>query len=147
MDTFCSQVTDFSTSSKENAKTLIWNKFEQNVKVVLIANSVEELLLVALEQGQEKVVSMLIEAGADVNAQGGHYGNALQAASWDGQEKVVSMLIERGADVNAQGGHFGNALQAASWGGREKVVSMLIERGADVNAQGGQYGNALQTAL
>jgi len=34
--------------------------------------------------GHEKVVQMLLDARADVNAQGGRYGNALQAASVDG---------------------------------------------------------------
>ena len=32
--------------------------------------------------GHEKVVQMLLDARADVNAQGGYYGNALQAASY-----------------------------------------------------------------
>jgi len=40
---------------------------------------------------------MLMDAGADVNAQGGHFGNALQAASWGGYEEVVQMLIDAGA--------------------------------------------------
>ena len=73
---------------------------------------------------------MLIEQGVNVNAQGGYYGNALQAASLRGHEKVVTMLIEQRADVNAQGGYYGNALQAASWGGHEKVVTMLSKKGA-----------------
>ena len=96
--------------------------------------------------GLEKVVSMLIERGADVNAQGGYYSNPLQAASFEGHEKVVAMLLQRGADVNAQGGLYSNALQAASWAGHEKVVEILLQRGADVNAQGGNYSNALQAA-
>jgi len=59
------------------------------------------------------VVQMLKDAGANVNAQGGEYGNALQAASMGGHEKVVQMLTDAGANVNAQGGWYGNALQAA----------------------------------
>ncbi|KAF2729999.1 hypothetical protein EJ04DRAFT_446072 [Polyplosphaeria fusca] len=47
---------------------------------------------------------MLLDKGADVNAQGGRYGNALQAASYGGHEAVVKMLLDAGADVNAQGG-------------------------------------------
>jgi hypothetical protein len=82
-----------------------------------------------------------------VNAQGGGYGNALQAASSEGHEEVVQMLLDQGADVNAQGGGYGNALQAASSEGYKKVVQMLLNQGADVNAQGGHYGNALQAAL
>jgi ankyrin repeat protein len=50
-------------------------------------------------EGHKKVVEMLLEKGADVNAQGGDYGNALHAASVEGHEKVVEMLLEKGADV------------------------------------------------
>jgi ankyrin repeat protein len=89
---------------------------------------------------------LLVERGADVNAQGGRYGNALQAASVKGRTDIARLLIERGADVNTQGGRYGNALQAASKGGRAEVVQLLLDKGADVNAQGGHYGNALQAA-
>jgi ankyrin repeat protein len=62
-----------------------------------------------------------------VNAQGGKYGNALQAASFRGNEAIISMLLEKGADVNVQGGECGNSLQAASLWGHEVIVSMLLE--------------------
>jgi ankyrin repeat protein len=42
-----------------------------------------------------------LEKGAAVNAQGGQYGNALQAASLYGDETVVRLLLDKGADVNA----------------------------------------------
>jgi ankyrin repeat domain-containing protein 50 len=42
-------------------------------------------------------VQMLMDAGADVHAQGGRYSNALQAASERGHDKVVQMLIDAGA--------------------------------------------------
>jgi ankyrin repeat protein len=58
-------------------------------------------------------VQLLLGAGAEVNAQGGSYGNALQAASFVGHEGMVRLLLEAGADVHAQGGQYGNALQAA----------------------------------
>ena len=86
--------------------------------------------------GHEKVVKMLVKQGADVNVQGGStagsvirrrreggraagadvnaedgkYGTALQAASFGGHEKVVELLVKQGADVNAQGGSHGTAL-------------------------------------
>jgi ankyrin repeat protein len=40
---------------------------------------------------------LLLDKGADINAQGGRYGNALQAASEGGQEQVVKMLLGAGA--------------------------------------------------
>ncbi len=96
----------------------------------------------ASQFGYVQVVQLLLDWGADVNTQGGRYGNALYAASVGGHEKIVQILIERGADVNAQGGPYGNALHAASTDGHEKIVQILIERGADVNAQKGGYDNA-----
>ncbi|KAM7182918.1 Ankyrin repeat-containing domain protein [Rhypophila sp. PSN 637] len=97
--------------------------------------------------------TFIIPRGADVNAQGGKYGNALQAASERGHEAIVRLLLEKGADVNekgadvnAQGSFYGNALQAASKRGHEVIVRLLLEKGADVNAQGGFYGNALHAA-
>jgi hypothetical protein len=103
-------------------------------------------LYIVAEKGASFMTQMLLDKGADVNAQGGQYGNALQAASVNGRKEVVTLLLEKGADVNAQGGLYGNALQAASANGRKEVVTLLLEKGADVNAQGGLYGNALRAA-
>jgi ankyrin repeat protein len=47
--------------------------------------------------GDEAVVKMLLDKGAEVNAQGGYYGNALQAASSRGHEAVVKVLVAWGA--------------------------------------------------
>jgi ankyrin repeat protein len=44
----------------------------------------------------DSVVTLLLEKGADVNAQGGHYGNALQAACHGGHDSVVTLLLEKG---------------------------------------------------
>jgi ankyrin repeat protein len=80
--------------------------------------------------GLSTITRLLLDAGADVNAQGELFSNALQVALWGGHEQVVKMLLNKGADVNAQGGHFGNALQAASEGGHEQVVKTLLDAGA-----------------
>ncbi|EDU41188.1 vegetative incompatibility protein HET-E-1 [Pyrenophora tritici-repentis Pt-1C-BFP] len=96
--------------------------------------------------GFSTVTRLLLDKGAEVNAQGGGYGNALQAASAGGYEQVVKTLLNAGAEVNAQGGRHGNALQAASAEGHKQVVKTLLDKGAEVNAQGGHYGNALQAA-
>ena len=103
-------------------------------------------LYYASSSGLTTIVELLLGKGADVNAQGGHYGNALQAASSRGYDKTVKLLLDKGADVNAQGGHYGNALQAASAEGHDKIVELLLGKGADVNARGGHYGSALQAA-
>jgi hypothetical protein len=47
-----------------------------------------------------------------INAQGGDYGNALQAASTGGHERVVRLLLDGNADVHVQGSYCGSALRA-----------------------------------
>ena len=81
--------------------------------------------------GHEKIVQMLLDKKADVNAQGGEYGTALAAASEGGHDKIVQMLLDKKADVNAQGGEYGTALAAASEGGHDKIVQMLLNNGAE----------------
>ncbi|KAF1356224.1 ankyrin repeat-containing domain protein, partial [Delphinella strobiligena] len=83
------------------------------------------------------IVQMLLDQGADVNVQGGHYGNALQAAcaTHRANGKTVEMLLDRGADVNAQGGVHGTALCAASRTYSIEAVRILLDRGAEMNAQ------------
>ncbi|KAJ5548418.1 hypothetical protein N7513_005652 [Penicillium frequentans] len=103
-------------------------------------------LQAAVVRGHRSVVEMLIRAGADVNAQGGEYGNALQAAAYHGSSEIVRMLLDAQANVNAQGGEYGNALQAAAYHGSTEIVHVLLDAQANVNAQGGEYGNALQAA-
>jgi hypothetical protein len=43
----------------------------------------------------EQVVKTLLDAGAEVNAQGGYYGNALQAASVGGVEQRLVYLLRQ----------------------------------------------------
>ncbi|KAI9781725.1 MAG: hypothetical protein M1839_005718 [Geoglossum umbratile] len=112
------------------------------------------------------IIQILLDAGADVNAQGGCYGSALQAAAANSNakiyntttvEKVVRTLLAAGADVNAQGGRYGNALQAAAAGAVDyyyhddadapkEIIQALLDAGADINAQGGYHGSALRAA-
>ncbi|KAK6080312.1 hypothetical protein SCUP234_05253 [Seiridium cupressi] len=81
-----------------------------------------------------------------INAKGGYYGTALQAAASGGHKEIVELLLEKGADVNIQGGGYGTALQAAASGGHKEIVELLLEKGAGVNIQGEYYGTALQAA-
>ena len=78
------------------------------------------------------IVKLLLENGAEVNAEGGRYGNALQAASLNGNVVILKLLIENGAEVNRNGGEYGSALHAASSVGNNVIVKLLLENGAEV---------------
>ena len=96
--------------------------------------------------GLVDVVEEFLTEGADVNAQDGYYGSALQAASSRCHYQVVQVLLENGADINAQGGSYGGALHAAVSVPHYRMVQMLLEKGADVNPHVREYNNPLQEA-
>ncbi|EED20961.1 hypothetical protein TSTA_081940 [Talaromyces stipitatus ATCC 10500] len=72
------------------------------------------MLRAAAAAGYPKIVQQLLKNGANINAQGGNYGNALQASAEGGHLEVIQLLLEKGADVNTLGGFCGNAIQAVS---------------------------------
>ncbi|KAJ5406072.1 hypothetical protein N7465_007356 [Penicillium sp. CMV-2018d] len=78
--------------------------------------------------GQEVTVQVLLK-NADVNAQGGRYGNVLLAAAWRGHTKTLKLLLEKGADVNAQGSIYGTALQAAVFVVQKALCESLLPMG------------------
>ncbi|KAK5210764.1 hypothetical protein LTR47_001484 [Exophiala xenobiotica] len=104
----------------------------------------------ASQNGDEKVVQILVDAGADVNAEGEGCFSALHVASEGGYEKIVQILVDKGADVNALTGGkslelYSSPLGVASAGGHEKIVQILVDAGADVNTEG-DYCSALYVA-
>ncbi|KAJ7278310.1 hypothetical protein C8J57DRAFT_1222168 [Mycena rebaudengoi] len=85
----------------------------------------------------ETVVQLLLNQGANVNAQGGQYGTALQAASMEGHEAVVQLFLNQGANVNAQGGHYGTALLVvarfgSAFGGKQACSNAEPEIGKNI---------------
>ena len=103
-------------------------------------------LQAAASHSDESLIMLLLDKGADIDAQSGFYGSALLRACFKGEEKIVNLLIDRGASVNAYGGYYHSPLQAASHMGYETICRILINHGADVNAAGGEYGSALHAA-
>jgi hypothetical protein len=84
------------------------------------------LLRVAAE-GQEAVVQLLLEKGADVESKDDGGRTPLWWAAANGHEAVVKLLLEKGADVESKddddGG--GTPLSLAAANGHEAVVKLL----------------------
>ncbi|PNP57408.1 hypothetical protein THARTR1_02405 [Trichoderma harzianum] len=137
--------------STSMAKLLLQNgaAVDVNLKAGYFGNALQ----VASFYGHMEMMQLLLDHGAEVNAQGGHYGTALNAACARSLSPdaipTVQLLLEHGADVNIGGGEFGSALQtvcARSISEAGTLALILLDHGADVNARGGKYGTALQAA-
>jgi len=77
------------------------------------------------------VVQLLLEKGANINVEGGRFGNALRAASIGNEESIVRLLLNEGADINAQVEIYGDELRVAISRGRESVVQFLLKNASE----------------
>ena len=77
-----------------------------------------------------KVAQLLIDYGADVNAQSVQIGTPLVLAAYEGNYSLVEFLLDNGADVLATCDYFVNAFVAAAHGGDKRVIQLLLSRGA-----------------
>ncbi|KAF3158492.1 hypothetical protein TWF788_004724 [Orbilia oligospora] len=130
-----------SSEQQDRLLTAIW----KHTNGVISQETIDESLYEAVDIEKESTVKLLLEEfGANANATGAEYGNALTAAAFDGTVDIVRMLLDHNADVNSPNGW---ALQTAAEQGHLDVVELLVERGANVNAclDEGKFG--LGTAL
>ena len=97
--------------------------------------------------GLSTITKLLLEQGSPIDAKGGRYGNALQAASLGGHGQVAKMLLASKANVNAQGGPYGNALHSALGEGHEAMVKVLLAGGADIQGLDAQLKTGMHHAV
>ena len=116
----------------------------ETVKYLLDSGASHELqkgtLPIACFRGLEKIVELLLDAGADVNGTSkdyGDYGSPLQSASIIGHVRIVRLLLKYGANVNLRNRaprfRDSSPLLCAQDTGRLDIMKILIQAGADVN--------------
>jgi beta-lactamase regulating signal transducer with metallopeptidase domain len=91
------------------------------------------MLYQASRRGNLRVMTALIDSGADVNAALGGDGSPLIGAARSGRLSAVQLLLDRGADVNLGVGGDGNPLIMAAREGHVDVIRLLLARGARVD--------------
>ncbi len=93
-------------------------------------------LLRAATNGQEVMVRLLIEKGADIEAKSPNNGTPLICAAEGNHEDVVEYLLKNGANVHAEDNFGWKPLHRAMVNrGGAGVAQVLITHGADVNAR------------
>ena len=106
--------------------------------------------LAIINSHNPKIIQMLINAGADVNAN--VRGTPLMGAVIkDSNIEIVKILIQNGADVNAKDdttnlGGWTVLMYAAAFTNNPNVIKVLLNSGADVHARNNDGETALMLA-
>ncbi|XP_061169143.1 ankyrin-3-like [Saccostrea echinata] len=101
-----------------------WNKecskFDENV---------DEML----EEKRMRILTLLVQKGADVNIHPVKFPSALAYSCQRKNKEIVEILLESGANVNDTGEEQMSALHFASKVGSLDIVKLLLDKGADVH--------------
>jgi hypothetical protein len=87
-------------------------------------------LIYAATGGHDEIVRYLLEAGANVDAEGPNGTTPLMMAVRGGHADTVSLLLAKGASVNHRNEGGASALAWARRGGFDSIEKELRERGA-----------------
>ncbi|KAN0136270.1 Ankyrin repeat-containing domain protein [Lactarius tabidus] len=98
-----------------------------------------------------RVVHLLLERGADVNAPNRHHVISLHLASYHQHLESVQVLLDNGANVNAKDSMGQTPLHRVfsntSKGYHDFIPQLLLKHGADVNARDSVHETPLHLAL
>lgn len=78
-----------------------------------------------------EVATLLIDRGANLNAQNNDGSTLLHEAVFTGMEGLVSLLLDKGADLDLGNKNGATPLHIATANGKVNFVKMLLDRGAE----------------
>jgi len=93
------------------------------------------LLVCAIRSGAMEIADALIDAGAEVLAQGKQPGDALWIASAKGQRKILEKLLGKAQGDDRLPKSLDVALRASVLGGHADLIPLLLAAGADINSR------------
>jgi hypothetical protein len=110
-------------------------------------------LIVAVKNRHERIVKLLIRAGADINKVKDEGWTPLLYAASDGHDRIVKLLLDSGANPNKATDEgwtpliIAAAAEMTGFGGHDASVKLLLEAGADPNKEDGDGWTPLSIAI
>ncbi|NUM53271.1 MAG: ankyrin repeat domain-containing protein [Candidatus Hydrogenedentes bacterium] len=89
----------------------------------------------SLTGGNDEIVTLLVERGADVNSKDNTGLTPLHVAAWWSVTGRAGILLDHGADLAATDAFGDTPLHLAAMHGRGLMCKFLIERGAAIDAK------------
>ncbi len=114
----------------EVIKVLLKHGYDPNKTRNIIG---ESALMQALGKQSAEMITLLIAAGADVNAVDNVGQSSLMRAAGGGNVELCNLLVECGANVNLVGAQNFTAFYFACDGGYVSVMDYLHQQGADIH--------------
>lgn len=117
-----------------------------NVNVVEKKNGGVTPLFIAVENGDVKMVEMLLQFRARINVRDSNKQTPIMKLDDDATPELVELLVRFGAKVNAIDKHGNTPLILAAGAADDKVLNALLVAGAEVNAANKEGQTALMEA-
>ena len=100
-----------------------------------IQKKVHPIFLKTSQNRRKEIEAMLMDDGADPNAQDNYENTPLHYACLEGHKSIVKTLLRYGADVNIPNKSGNTPLHVCFAFKRDAIQDYLIEKGADVTAR------------
>lgn len=118
----------------ENEQTLLWSaaKRRDNNVMELLSKKDEVTLHLLVQRGEASLVTVLLEAGYNVDTKDNLGRSALHVATILGHFDIAESLVSFGASVDCKDGRGNTALRLAIQRKRCDFIDMLLESSADM---------------
>lgn len=102
-------------------------------------------LMEAASAGHVDIVKLLLEYGADANAQSSAGNTPLMYACNGGHEEIVKILLEQGANIEDHNENGHTPLMEAASSGHVNIAKILLDKGAGINTHSNEFKESALT--
>ncbi|MFD2446472.1 M48 family metallopeptidase [Bacillus sp. CGMCC 1.16607] len=128
-----------------------WYGFKALEKSTLWSDLLSEVegstpLMTAAGENDTDQITLLLDEGADINAQDSEGSSALHWAVLSGQLEAAKLLLEKGAEPNTIDNYDTTPVMSAVFNEDEAMLTLLLENGADPTYEDSEGKTALDYA-